>query len=257
VDIGSRPVHIVTSLKGARSVILYADCPCAPNQISRIYLGRHVYGLAAVIFGVITFAWRDSNSWQQIWAVKVTHLEILVCIAAALELFGGVAIQWPPARQIGALSLGGIYFVFALLSVPHIVASPLTYNNWGNFFEQFSLVSGALVVYGETSPNKHERVPRLARIGYICFGVCVVSFALEQLAYLFRNGKPRSKMDPSGTNVLGGNHDNCLCARRYRDPFLACRPSRISIAHGNAARLWAAGLAADCHLAPASIVQLD
>jgi hypothetical protein len=32
-------------------------------------------------------------------------------------------------------------------------------------------------------------------------------------------------MDPSGTNVLGGNHHHCLCARRYRDSFRARRPS--------------------------------
>ena len=166
--------------------------------MSRIYLGRHVYGFGAIFLGVITLTWRHSNTWQQIGPLKVTHPEIFVYIAAAIELFGGVVIQWPPARRIGAVSLGSIYFVFALLSLPLIVASPLTYDGWGNFFEQFSLVSGALVVYGATSPAKHKGAPRFARIGYMSFGVCVVSFAVEQLVYLSVTANLVPKWIPPG-----------------------------------------------------------
>lgn len=192
--------------------------------MSRIYLGRHVYGFAAVIFGVLTFVWRDLNAWRQIIPLgKVPHPEIFLYIAAAIELFGGVGIQWAPTRRIGALSLGSIYFLFALLAVPEIIARPLTYNSWGNFCEQFSLVSGALIVFasvwggacperltegkesngrlgrlGETSPNNHRVAPRLARIGYVSFGVCVVSFALEQLAYLSVTASLVPKWIPPG-----------------------------------------------------------
>src|SRR5438128_1297776 len=169
------------------------------NQMSRIYLGRNVYGLAAVIFGVITFAWRDLNAWREIMPLgKVTHPEIFLYTAAAIELIGGFAIQWPRTKRIGAFSLGSIYFIFALFSVPQIVARPLTYNSWGGFFEQFSLVSGALVAYGMTGPNHHEGAPRLSRIGYVFFGVCVVSFAVEQLAYLSATAELVPKWIPPG-----------------------------------------------------------
>jgi uncharacterized membrane protein YphA (DoxX/SURF4 family) len=153
--------------------------------MSRIYLGRYVYGLAAVFSGVLTFAWRDFNAWRQIVPLdKVPHAQIFLYVAAAIELFGGLAIQWAATRRIGAVSLGCIYFIFTLLSVPDIVASPLTYGGYVNFFEQFSLVSGALVVLGASSPNQHEGARRLARIGYVFFGVCVISFAVAQVAYL-------------------------------------------------------------------------
>ena len=151
------------------------------------------------MFGILTFTWHDVNLWRQIIPLgKVPHPEIFLYIAAAIQLFGGLAVQWAPARRVGAFSLGSIYFIFALLSVPAIVAKPLVYNNWGSFFEHFSLVSGALIVFGATGPNSREGAPRacperltegkesngLARIGYVSFGICVVSFALEQLAYL-------------------------------------------------------------------------
>lgn len=169
------------------------------KKMGRIYLGRHVYGFAAAASGVITLAWRDLNAWQQIVPLgKLPHPQVLLLIAGAIQLFGGVAIQWPPARRIGAISLAGIYFIFALLMVPYIVASPLTYNGWGSFFEQFSLVSGALIVSAAAIPNHHEGAPKLARIGYVFFGVCVVSFAIEQLVYLSATAKLVPKWIPPG-----------------------------------------------------------
>ncbi|MGA9568253.1 MAG: hypothetical protein WBS19_22215 [Candidatus Korobacteraceae bacterium] len=165
----------------------------------RVYLGRHVYGLAAVTFGIITLVWHDFNGWQQIRALgNVPHREILVYLAAAIEIFGGVAIQWRRTARTGAIALGAIYLIFALLWVPHIVAEPLVYDRWGNFFEQFSLVSGSLIVYATISRSDRERTPALARIGYICFGICVVSFTLEQLVYLSGTASFVPKWIPPG-----------------------------------------------------------
>jgi uncharacterized membrane protein YphA (DoxX/SURF4 family) len=153
--------------------------------MTRIYVGRHVYGLAAIAFGIVTLVWHDFNNWQQIRALgNVPHREILVYTAAAIEIFGGVAIQWSRTAGAGAFALGSIYLIFALLWVPHIAAEPRVFDRWGNFFEQFSLVSGALIVYASLSPRDSERPATAARIGYIFFGICVVSFTAEQLLYL-------------------------------------------------------------------------
>ncbi len=154
--------------------------------MTRIYLGRHVYGLAAVAFGVISLVWLDFGApWQQIRAFgAIPHREILVSIAAAVEIFGGLAIQWRRTLRTGALALGVIYFVFALLWVPHILAEPKIYDRYGNFFEQFSIVSGALIVYASAIRSDSEQAAKMARLGYIFFGICVVSFTLEQLFYL-------------------------------------------------------------------------
>ena len=150
-----------------------------------IYLGRHILGLAAVAFGILTLVWHDFNGWQQIRALgNVPHREILVYLSAAIQIFGGLAIQWPATLRAGAIALGSIYLIFALLWVPFIVAEPLVYDRWGNFFEQFSLVSGALIVYALFSPSNSQQSTELARFGYIFFGICVISFTLEQLFYL-------------------------------------------------------------------------
>src|ERR1700688_2598946 len=99
-------------------------------------LGRHVFGVAALAHGLITLAWHDSNEGHQ--------LRYVVYAAAAALIFGGAAIQSRGIAKVGAAVLGAAYLVLVLLCVPGIVAAPQIYNSWGNFFEQFSLLSGAV-----------------------------------------------------------------------------------------------------------------
>jgi hypothetical protein len=90
-------------------------------------------------------------------------------------------------RKRGAAVLGAAYLVFVLLSVPGIVAEPQIYNSWGNFFEQFSLLSGAAIVYARLSSAWPPET--LTRIGRILLGICAASFTLEQAIYLDATAK--------------------------------------------------------------------
>jgi hypothetical protein len=136
--------------------------------------GRHVFGMAALAFGLITLSWHDYNGW---------HLpRYIVYPAGAAEIFGGAAIQVRRTAKTGAIVLGALYLVFALRCVLQILSRPQIYNSWGNFFEQFSLATGAAIVYaGLSSAWSRETV---TRIGGILFGICSASFTLEQAFYL-------------------------------------------------------------------------
>jgi hypothetical protein len=137
-------------------------------------IGRHVFGVAALALGLITLAWHDYNGWQQ--------PRYFVYAAGAAQIFGGAAIQLRHTAKIGAAVLGAAYIVFALRCVPGIVAAPQIYNSWGNFFEQFSLFTGAAIVYVRWSSAWSPEA--LNRIGRILLGLCAASFALEQAFYL-------------------------------------------------------------------------
>ena len=148
-------------------------------------LGRYVYGLAAIASGICAFVWHDFSNWHQIKALAgVRHLEILTYIVAIIEILGGVAVQWTRTARAGAVALGTIYLTFTLLTLALIIEQPLVYNGFGNFFEQYSLASGVVLLYACSTPIAPGRKKRLAQIGYYSFGICVVSFALEQLFYL-------------------------------------------------------------------------
>jgi hypothetical protein len=139
-----------------------------------LHLGRRVFGAAALAAGLITLAWHDYNGWHQ--------PRYLLYAAGTALIIGGAAIQFRPIAKTGAAVLGATYLIFALLCLPQIVAAPRIYNSWGNFFEQFSLATGAAIVYARSSSAWSPETIR--RIGRILLGVCVVSFTLEQAIYL-------------------------------------------------------------------------
>lgn len=156
-------------------------------------IGRRLFGLAAIVFGVVTIAWRDTSVWQQVAALAPHRalLGILSYAAAAIEILGGLAIQWPKTARAGAIALACIFGIFALLCIPGIVAAPRVYNSWGNFFEQLSQAVGPLLAFAAMGLSNSERASvsevltaRTARIAYVLFAICVISFGMEQYVYL-------------------------------------------------------------------------
>ena len=150
------------------------DCKQMTVSTPSSNLGRHVFGVAAIAVGFITLAWHDYNDGHL--------LRCIVCAAASAQIFGGAAIQFRRIAKTGAAILGAGYLVLVLLCVPGIVAQPRIYNSWGNFFEQFSLLSGAAIVYARWSAIWSRE--SLSRIGRILLGICSASFTLEQAIYL-------------------------------------------------------------------------
>ena len=137
-------------------------------------LGRHVFGLASLASGLITLAGHDHHGSHS--------LHYIIYAAAAAQILGGAAIQFPRIAKSGAFVLAAAYLVFASLCVPQIVTAPRIYNSWGNFFEQFSLLTGAAIAYARLSSAWSPQT--LHRIGRILLGICIVSFTLEQAIYL-------------------------------------------------------------------------
>lgn len=151
--------------------------------------GRYVYGLAAIGSGICALVWHDFAAFGDL-----PHRKVLIYI----EILGGAAVQWQRTARTGAVALGTIYFLFALLGVPVILKHPLVYNGYGNFFEQLSLASGAVLLCASFRPAAATRTTRLAQLAYYAFAICVVSFALEQLFYLSETASLVPKWIPPG-----------------------------------------------------------
>jgi hypothetical protein len=137
-------------------------------------LGRHVFGVAALASGLITLGWHNYNDSHQ--------LSYMVYAATAAQIFGGAAIQFCWTAKTGAAAMAAAYLVFTVLCVPGIIAQPRIYNSWGNFFEQFSLLTGSAIVCARWSSAGSPET--LNRIGRVLLGICVASFTLEQAIYL-------------------------------------------------------------------------
>ena len=133
-------------------------------------------------FGLITLVWPDYKAWDQLRPLLNGAVgPVFVYASAAAWISGGTALQFRRTARMGAVVVGAVYLVFALLCVPRIIAMPQIYNSWGNFFEQFSLVTGAAIVYARFSPAWASEMGN--RIGCMLVGICAASFALEQAFY--------------------------------------------------------------------------
>jgi uncharacterized membrane protein YphA (DoxX/SURF4 family) len=155
--------------------------------------GRYAYGVAAIGSGICALVWDKYDALGD-----VPHRAIFTYIVASIEILGGVAVQWPRTARVGAVAIGAIYLIFALVGVPLIIQHPLVYNNLGNFFEQFSFVAGAMILYACSGPIAPAGTARFAQIGYYSFGICVVSFTLEQIFYLSETANFVPKWIPPG-----------------------------------------------------------
>ncbi len=149
----------------------------------RSNLGRHVYGLAALAAGLVTLAWHDYSNWDQLrYLLNAADGPIFLYAVGGAQIVGGAAMQFRRTAKTGAITLGAVYLVFAVLCVPRIVTTPQIYDRWGNFFEQFSLATGAAIVWARWSSALAPET--LDRIGRIFLGTCTASFTLEQALYM-------------------------------------------------------------------------
>jgi hypothetical protein len=146
--------------------------------------GRIVFGASAVLFGVIALMWHDSDTWQtlrQIWSLPFGTI-IGECLMTA-QIAGGIGMQYPGTARSASVILSVVYLLFSLACIPGIIAAPTVYAAYGSFFEQFSLLCGAIALYtaSEASAARAVVFGRLARLG---LGVCAISFTLSQMFYL-------------------------------------------------------------------------
>jgi uncharacterized membrane protein YphA (DoxX/SURF4 family) len=153
------------------------------SRFMKLSIGRYIFGLSAIGFGISNFVWRDFVGSDFLKVYHVPHLEILAYIVGIVQILGGVAVLWPGTQRLGAVALGAVYLFLSLLALPFIIRHPLVFNGWGNFFEVFSLVSAAAILYAWSGPVAPARAATIARFGYYSFGLAVISFALEQAFY--------------------------------------------------------------------------
>ncbi len=153
-----------------------------------------IYGAAAVGLGLLGLAWGDLAAVLQPVPKDFPGRTALAYAVALVCLLAGLAMQRRRTAALGALVLAALFGLGALLfHVPRIFAHPSVFVTWEGSAEQLALLSGALVAYtfcGQLQPATAERI---ARIGRLLFGACLIVFGLAHLFYL----APTASMVPA------------------------------------------------------------
>jgi uncharacterized membrane protein YphA (DoxX/SURF4 family) len=90
--------------------------------------GRILFGVSAVLFGVIALMWYDSDTWQtlrQVWSLPFGTI-IGGCLMIA-QIAGGIGMQSPGTVRLASAVLSVVYLLFSAACIPGIIAAPTVY----------------------------------------------------------------------------------------------------------------------------------
>lgn len=154
-------------------------------------MGRHLFGAAALALGVASLALHVqlASSWT------LPGRFVFLDVTALAQIAGGIAIQFPRFARLGALILLAVYVLFACTLVPQIFVNPGLYASWGDVCYSLGLAVGAAVAYVLASPSAPE-VKGLANAAVIVFGLCNISYAIEQVEFFARTASLVPKWIP-------------------------------------------------------------
>lgn len=147
-------------------------------------LPRILFGASAVLFAVLALMWYDADTWQslsRLW--KVPGGTIAGTCLMVVQIAGGAGLPFARTLRPASVLLGIVFVVSSIVCIAGIAAAPAVPVAYGGFFEQFSLVCGAIAAYALAERNA-ARAPALGNIARVGLGLCAVSFAAMQIVYL-------------------------------------------------------------------------
>ena len=133
-------------------------------------------GLGGLFWGDFAVVWQPDN---------VPGPTALGYGVALLPLLAGMAMQFQRSAALGVSALVVLYILAVIvLDIPRGFAHPSVFVNWYGVFEHLALAAGGLVGYTYCAQLQPAAARRLARIGRMVFGVCLIYFGLAHHFYL-------------------------------------------------------------------------
>jgi hypothetical protein len=156
-------------------------------------MGRRLFGAAALALGLATLVLHVQlvSSWT------LPGRAVFLIVTAGAQIVAGAAMQFARGARIGAAILLAVYLVFACTFVPEIFAQPRVYASWGDVFYALGLVVGAAVAFASASPGRPAS-KTLANAALALFGLCNISYAIEQVEFFARTVSLVPKWMPFG-----------------------------------------------------------
>ncbi len=175
-----------------------------------ISLGARIYGLAALLLGLVGLAWGDFAAvWQPVppdWPARTA----LAYLWAGLFVAGGLLLQLRRTAALGALLLAALVLPFFLLWAKRVIGFPQILGTWSGFAEQVVLILGGIAVWllcVSTAADPEER--RLARTVRLIFGLCLLAFGAAHFVYVRETAAMVPAWLPPGTHFWAWTTGAC------------------------------------------------
>jgi hypothetical protein len=144
---------------------------------------RAIFGISAVLFGVITLMWHDFDTWQSLfrilrWPAGAVIGDVLMIALIA----GGILVAVPRGVHLGSRILVALFAIFTIVCILGVFKAPKVFGVYDGVFEQVAMLSAAISIVATTLVDslRSTRLLTFARIGY---GLSLISFMLAQIIY--------------------------------------------------------------------------
>jgi hypothetical protein len=140
--------------------------------------GRHLYGAASIIFGILGFATGSfAGNWHPV-PPGIPHRQLLAYAAAALMFAAGAGLQWRKTKSPALLLAALIYTPFAWLWLRRVIGFPQLSGTWSGFAEQLAPVIAPIFAYGGSVAANGRPPARVVAAARAVFGLCVIGLGL-------------------------------------------------------------------------------
>jgi uncharacterized membrane protein YphA (DoxX/SURF4 family) len=147
-------------------------------------IGTRVYGLAAVILGILGLVFGSFAVLGQPVPPHLPGYQILAYAAAALLVLAGLAACLPRIAAIGSLALAAFFALcLILLQLPHAAMQPLVWVSWEDVAENVVKLLGGVLAFAWAAPAGEARAAAIMRIARPLFGACLIVFGISEFVY--------------------------------------------------------------------------
>ena len=147
-------------------------------------LGRHVFGLAAILLGVVGLRFGQLAGVWQPMPDFAAHWSPFPYVIAAAFLIGGLATQWRRTEMFGGYLLAALFAFFAVMWVKRILHMPGLFAVWGGTAEELAMALGGLLIgLGAYGPEPWRQRPSM-EAARILFGICAIAFGFNHFLAL-------------------------------------------------------------------------
>jgi len=147
--------------------------------------GARVYGLAAILMGVLGLLWRDfAVDWMPVPAALPGRTALAIAVAILL-VAGGILINIERLARFGALVLTLVFALgLALLDLTRLATHLVQFDYWDGASEQLAIVAAGKMAYVMSAGMDEPLSERLLRAGRIVIGLCLFVFGAAHFVYL-------------------------------------------------------------------------
>ena len=147
-------------------------------------IGVRVYGLGAVVLGLVGLAFADfALQWQPVPKGLQPHTA-LAYASAALLLAAGLAANFRRWAAPGVGVLVAFYGVWVVaLHGPIVVAHPARFGGWQGAAEILAMASGGLMAFAGLGRIDPGLARVLRQVGRLAFGACLLVFGVSHFLY--------------------------------------------------------------------------